>query len=191
MSDKFIITADELSREDWKYLFKNLKWLKGCTGKDDAGEVLQGVCRKDDKMYGCDGVIAAVWKPSQAQNKLMPNGIWFISTLNTNIIVAEPVDGSYPDVDALFSSDNRPTCNEAGRLTIDLAIAPNRLAQLTKDFTYMRMRIGETVQQVYLTNDWNTYFDITHCENYGLIMGIRQKETYSSLVITVEQPKGE
>jgi len=192
VSDKFILSKDQFDNvENWKYAYTNLKWLKGCVSKDSARPVLQGIYKKDGKLYATDGYMIAAWKPADANadmlSLLMPDGLWLLTTLNTTIIIAEPLDGNYPDVEAILRSDDRASVEEGGKLTIDLNINPTLLARLTNGFDYMHMEIGKSLQMVYLLQDGcaQNYRDT---ENYGVIMGLHNVRSSGnkSLVIEVE-----
>ena len=192
MSDKFILSKDQFDNaENWKYIYSNLKWLKGCVSKDTDRPVLQGIYKKDGKLYATNGFMIAAWKPADANadmlSLLMPDGLWLLTTLNTTIVVAEQLDGNYPDVEAILRSDDRASVEEGGKLTIDLSINPTLLARLTNGFDYMHMEIGKSLQMVYLLQD-NCAQDYKNTENYGVIMGLHNVRSSGSksLVIEVE-----
>jgi len=192
MTDKFILSKDQFDNaENWKYIYSNLKWFKGCVSKDTDRPVLQGIYKKDGKMYATNGYMIAAWKPADANadmlSLLMPDGLWLLTTLNTTIVVAEQLDGNYPDVETILRSDDRESVEEGGKLTIDLSINPTLLARLTNGFDYMHMEIGKSLQMVYLLQD-NCAQDYKNTENYGVIMGLHNARSSGSksLVIEVE-----
>jgi len=156
----------EFSKDDWKLLVKNVKWLNNCTSKDVARATLHNIQVTDTYAVANDGFKVGIWRPEDTTLlNTIPAGLWQVSTVNNTLIDLLPAfETNYPNVAAIINGWEKGIPNiEAESVVVDCHFDAKHFNKLTAGFAEIKISVGSMLMHIELSIN-----DI--CENYGVLM---------------------